>query len=264
MNDGTKQLTRTTMVSTQENKMTMGTNGDERWLGRLRVIGWGLVVVLLALPAIGMQVSDEVNWSAGDFVFAAVLLIGTGLLVELAVRRNRDNNYRAGAVLALFTTLLLAWINAAVGFVGSGANPANTLYVALIGVAFAGSFAVGFQAAGMAKAMIITAVGQGLITIMAFATGLVRVEEIFIIIVVNGFFIGLWSTAAVLFKQAAKGTPLSTRQRLLLPMLFTALGLSLMVYMVVVEDEPTAVPLLLVLGGMCWAGVTVLRERMRR
>lgn len=252
------------MNGTHENKMTMDTNRDERWLGRLRVIGWGLVAALLLLPVIGMQVSDEVNWSAGDFALAAVLLIGTGLLVELVVRRNRDNNYRAGAALALFTTLLLAWINAAVGFVGSGANPANVLYVALIGVAFASSLAVGFKAAGMAKAMTITAVAQGLITIVAFATGLVRVEEIFIIIVVNGFFIGLWSAAAVLFKQAARGLALSNAKRLLLPMLFTALGLSLMVYMVVVEGEPGAVPLLLVLAGMGWAGVKLFRARGQR
>lgn len=42
--------------------------------------------LVLLVPAIGMLLSDEFAWGVFDFVFAAVLLAGTGLLLELAVR----------------------------------------------------------------------------------------------------------------------------------------------------------------------------------
>jgi hypothetical protein len=41
---------------------------------------------VLLIPAVGMLTSDEFAWGVFDFVFAAVLLAGTGLLLELAVR----------------------------------------------------------------------------------------------------------------------------------------------------------------------------------
>ena len=53
---------------------------------------------VLAIPLTGMAVSDEVRWSAADFVFAAVLLAGTGALLELALRRPRNLVLRLAAV----------------------------------------------------------------------------------------------------------------------------------------------------------------------
>lgn len=201
---GNDNQIRTTMTSTNEEGTMSGKQGDERWIGRLRVIGWTAVAIILLLPAIAMQLTDEVDWSAGDFMAAGVLLIGTGLLAELVVRRTRDNAYRAGAAIALFATLLLAWSNAAVGFVGSGGNTANILYVALLAVVLAGGFVAGFAAPGMAKAMVAAAVGQGLVMVLAFASDLVGPEETGIILFMNLFFVALWSAAAVLFRKAAR------------------------------------------------------------
>ena len=56
--------------------------------GRWRVIGWGVAVGLLILPFIAMRFTGEVNWTASDFVFAAVLLGSVGLGMEFAVRRS--------------------------------------------------------------------------------------------------------------------------------------------------------------------------------
>lgn len=195
---------RSTMERTHENKAMMSDNRDERLWASLRVIGWSLVAVLLLLPAIAMQFTQEVAWSIGDFIVAGVLLIGTGTLVELLLRRSRDNAYRAGAVLALVGCLLLAWSNAAVGIVGAGANVVNVLYMALIGIAIAASYAAGFTARGMAKAMIATAVGQGAILLLAFAANLVPHAGTFVTLLVNGFFLALWSAAALLFRKAAQ------------------------------------------------------------
>lgn len=54
-----------------------------------------VTAVILLVPFAAMQLTDEVRWSAGDFVFAGALLIGTGVLLELATRRAR------GAALAV-------------------------------------------------------------------------------------------------------------------------------------------------------------------
>ena len=53
---------------------------------------------ILLLPLVAMQITDEVAWDLADFVFAGVLLGGTGLLVELALRRPRNIAYRAVAI----------------------------------------------------------------------------------------------------------------------------------------------------------------------
>lgn len=51
--------------------------------------------LILIIPLVGMQITDEVHWSLADFVFAGALLATTGLLLELALRRPRNIAYRA-------------------------------------------------------------------------------------------------------------------------------------------------------------------------
>jgi hypothetical protein len=53
---------------------------------------------ILLVPFVGMQISDGVDWSIFDFVFAGLLLGGTGLLLERAAREPRMLAYRAAAV----------------------------------------------------------------------------------------------------------------------------------------------------------------------
>ena len=49
-----------------------------------RIARWTVAGTLLALPAVAMQVTDEVNWTVSDFVFAgcnAPLLLQTAQLL---------------------------------------------------------------------------------------------------------------------------------------------------------------------------------------
>jgi hypothetical protein len=55
-----------------------------------------VTTAVLLLPLVAMQFTEEVNWSLFDFVFGAALLGGTGLLLELAVRKPSRIAYRAG------------------------------------------------------------------------------------------------------------------------------------------------------------------------
>lgn len=88
-------------------------------LGRalLRV---GLVTALiLSVPLVAMQFSDEVDWNLFDFIVMGVLLGSTGLAYELVVRRVTDVRQRFILAALLLGALLLIWAELAVGVFGS-------------------------------------------------------------------------------------------------------------------------------------------------
>ena len=65
--------------------------------------------ILLLVPLLAMQFTDEVVWTGFDFAVAGALLFGTGFLFELALNRASALAYRAAAGLALPLLLWLAW-----------------------------------------------------------------------------------------------------------------------------------------------------------
>lgn len=76
---------------------------------------WAVIAGLLLLPAVAMQFTEEVAWTATDFVFAAVVLIGAGLLFELAAWRLKTPFYRMIAGAMILGVVLVAWVEGAVG-----------------------------------------------------------------------------------------------------------------------------------------------------
>jgi hypothetical protein len=72
---------------------------------------------ILLVPLVAMQITDEVNWSLGDFVFAGALLGGTGLLLERAVRKPGKVVYRAAAVAIGVAAIVLGEADDAPGLV---------------------------------------------------------------------------------------------------------------------------------------------------
>lgn len=78
-----------------------------------------LVGVLLLIPLIGMQVSDEVNWSEFDFLVAAVLLLVFGSAVLLVVNKIKTKKTRTLFVVGILFLLFLIWAELAVGVFGT-------------------------------------------------------------------------------------------------------------------------------------------------
>jgi hypothetical protein len=78
-----------------------------------------IVALLLFIPFIAMQFTDQVNWSLFDFIVMGVLLLGTGLLMELVIRRVKKIQYRIVICGALVEAFLLIWIELAVGIFGT-------------------------------------------------------------------------------------------------------------------------------------------------
>lgn len=85
-----------------------------------RLIGiLGTVAVLLCIPLVAMQFTNEVNWKLSDFIIAGGLLLGTGLLIEVVAQNIKDKRTRIGIVFAILIVLILVWIELAVGIFGT-------------------------------------------------------------------------------------------------------------------------------------------------
>jgi hypothetical protein len=183
------------------------TAADGRWERRLRIPLWGGAAALLALPLVAMRFTEEVNWTGFDFVFAAIMFGGTGLLLELAMRASRSWAYRGGVAAALAANFLLIWVNGAVGLLGDEDNPANLLFFGVLAVALLGAVLARFNAAGMARAMRAAAAAQVAIGAAALAAGLGSpgIAGIYEAVLGTGFFAALWLLSAGLFRKGARG-----------------------------------------------------------
>ena len=85
-----------------------------------RLIGIVIIVALLLLiPLVAMQFTNEVNWTLSDFVVMGALLLGTGLLCELVMRKVNNIKYRVAICGVILAALVLIWIELAVGIFGT-------------------------------------------------------------------------------------------------------------------------------------------------
>ena len=177
-------------------------NGTMKQLARrnwawVRYVAWAGAAGLVLLPLVAMQVAPDsgVNWTFGDFVFAVLMIGGTGLAIELVVRLARSWAARAGAVVALGTGFLLIWSNLAVGYIGSEDNPYNLLFFGVIVVAVLGSALARFRSPGLVWAMAATALAHAAAGLGGFAedpvTGPITLA-----------FCLMWLTSAALFRAA--------------------------------------------------------------
>ena len=116
----------------------------------VRWIGWGIAVAVILTPLVAMQFTREVQWTPLDFVFAIIVIGGTGVLFEVAVRLSGNLAYRAAAALALFASLTLVWVEGAVGIVGESDDPLNLMFAGVLLIELTGALAVRFKAQGMA------------------------------------------------------------------------------------------------------------------
>jgi hypothetical protein len=172
------------------------TEGRSAWAWARPLLWCGAALLVLA-PLVAMQFTREVDWTLGDFVFAALLVGGVGLALELAVRISSSRSYRAGAALGLAAGFFLIWANGAVGYIGSEDNPYNLVFFTVIAIAFAGALVSGFKARGLASTML----AAGLAHALAGFGGAAEDPRTIPITIV---FVGLWLGSARLFHQAAR------------------------------------------------------------
>lgn len=162
---------------------------------------------ILLLPLLAMQLTDEVVWTLADFVVAGGLLFGSGLTYELVARKGGTPAYRAAVGMALSATLLLVWMNLAVGLIGNEDNPANLLYGGVLAVGIIGAVIARLRPQGMARALFATAVAQALVPVIALVIWKPEVPfveafpNILGVLALNAFFVVLFVGSAFLFRH---------------------------------------------------------------
>ena len=78
-----------------------------------------IIAVLLCIPLIAMQFTSEVVWTLSDFIIAGILLLGTGIVIEVVARNVKEKRTRIGMIIGTLIVLFLVWAEMAVGIFGS-------------------------------------------------------------------------------------------------------------------------------------------------
>lgn len=79
----------------------------------------GIVAFILLIPLIAMQFTTEVKWQLGDFVIMGILLLTTGVSIEILTRIVKSAQLRVAFTLIILLILFLIWAELAVGIFGS-------------------------------------------------------------------------------------------------------------------------------------------------
>ena len=165
------------------------------------VVGVALATAfILLVPLLGRW-----DWGPADYVFAGVLIFGTGLTFVLAAKKVGNTAYRSAVGVGLAAAFLLVWVTGAVGIIGSEDNNANLMYIGVLAVGIAGAIIARFRSHGMARALFATALAQALVAaiVLVFGLGLPWSPPVEIL-ALNGFFVALFAGSALLFRYAAR------------------------------------------------------------
>ncbi len=166
--------------------------------------------LLLMIPLVAMQFSEEVNWGLGDFIVMGGLLFGSGLTYELLARKGGTTAYKAAVGVAVGASLLLIWINLAVGIIGSEDNPANVLYLGVIYIALIGATIVRLRPRGMSRVLFFTALTQALVPVIALLIWRPTFDDppgMVSVFFLNAGFVTLYLVSALLFRHAGETDP---------------------------------------------------------
>ncbi len=80
---------------------------------------YALPLALLSIPLVGNLISNEVNWSASDFLIAGALLFITAFLINLVRSRIKKQSQKVLVTIFILLALALIWLELAVGIFGS-------------------------------------------------------------------------------------------------------------------------------------------------
>ena len=191
------------MNADSQGDKTMAGNAET---GGWRIAAWAVAALILLLPLVAMQFTEEVAWDLADFAIFGAMLVGACGTYELAARMTANKAYRAAVGVALAAAFILVWMNLAVGIIGTEDNPANLMYGGVLAVGIIGAIIARFQPRGMARALFATALAQALVAVIALIAGTHQspISSVAEILGLNGIFVALFLGSAWLFRRAAR------------------------------------------------------------
>ena len=78
-----------------------------------------IVGIILLIPMMAMQFTDEVNWSFLDFIIMGIMLSITGLALGIIIKKIKDYKYRNIFITIIVMIFLLIWAELGVGLFGT-------------------------------------------------------------------------------------------------------------------------------------------------
>ena len=78
-----------------------------------------IVGLLLSIPLIAMQLTNEVNWSFFDFIIMGALLTITGLLIGIILQKVKNSKNSLIFIVTIVMMFFLIWAELAVGLFGT-------------------------------------------------------------------------------------------------------------------------------------------------
>lgn len=78
-----------------------------------------VTALILAIPLIAMQFTEEVDWKLADFLVIGALLLGTGTTFVLGAEKLDSSLSRIVLGVVLLVVLILIWAELAVGVFGT-------------------------------------------------------------------------------------------------------------------------------------------------
>ena len=71
--------------------------------------------LLLLIPLIAMQFTDQVDWALFDFIVATILILSTVFAIDFVIRNVQRNKYRVTFSVLILAMFLLIWVQLALG-----------------------------------------------------------------------------------------------------------------------------------------------------
>ena len=181
---------------------------------------WATIVVVLLLIPLALTLTNPKahlngghgggwDWSVFDFVWAFVVLFGAAFAYEFISRKMTNAPYKFAVGIACVATLVMIWINGAVGLVGD--RPINMFYMLVPLTGLIGASISRFKPHRLSVTLWVMALVQMLIPTAAliinphdFSPGIPQVFGL------NAFFAMLFIFSASLFRHSAPSTSLQT------------------------------------------------------
>lgn len=120
---------------------------------------------------------------------------------------NGKTSYRFALGISIAGSLFLLMLIGAVGVIGVEGDPFDRVYFGVVAIGVIGAIVARLRAAGMAMALFAEATAVAVVVVVALIIGKQDspVSSVLEIVGLNGFFIVLFTAAAMLFRRAAGG-----------------------------------------------------------
>jgi hypothetical protein len=173
---------------------------------RMRTLIWGgAALILLTLWSV-MRLTGQGNWTAFDFVVAALLLASVCTGLELAMRLSATWTYRLAAIMTVGGGFLMVWAKLAVGIIGNEGNPQNLIFYSVLLIGLAGAIYTRFDPKGLKWTLRTMAAAQLAVFLLATSLGWALLPVFTI------FYFALWLIAGELFGKSATAPHGSARK----------------------------------------------------